>query len=87
MSSIAQKIIDKNSYVVEFITSVNAQNEKFFAYLLLPADYAPQFREKLKKESLNLNEHGVLLASGLGHEPSEEIKNEILDRFPHAVLS
>ncbi len=86
MSNIAQKIIDQKSYVVEFVTSVNTANEAIFAYLLMPADYLPTFRQKLKTESLNLKDHGVILASGMGHTPSEEVKNHILSKFPNATV-
>jgi glucose-6-phosphate 1-dehydrogenase len=84
MSNIAQKIIDEKSYVVEFVTSVNQAKEAFFAYLLMPADYLQTFRQKLKTESLNLKEHGVVLASGMGNTPSQEVKDYILSKFPEA---
>ena len=70
MSNIAQKIIDQKSYVVELVTATNAAGEAFFTYLLLPADYLQIFRQKLAgEESLDLKDHGVILASGLGHVP------------------
>lgn len=86
MSNTVQKIIDQKSYVVEFVTTVNAAKKAIFAYLLMPADYLQTFRKKLKTESLNLKDHGVILASGEGHTPSEEVKKYILSKFPDASL-
>lgn len=86
MSNVAKNIIDQKSYVVEFVTTVNAAKEAIFAYLLMPADYLHTFRNKLKSESLNLSEHGVVLASGLGHTPSDEVKSYIRSKFPEATI-
>jgi hypothetical protein len=86
MTNVAQKIIDQKSYVVEFVTTVNAAKEAIFAYLLMPADYLQTFRQKLKTESLNLKDHGVILASGMGHTPSEDVKKHILSKFPDATV-
>ncbi len=86
MSNVAQKIIDEKSYVVEFVTTVNAAKEEVFAYLLMPADYLQTFRQKLKTESLNLKDHGVVLASGMGHTPADDVKQHILSKFPDASL-
>jgi len=86
MTNIAQKVIDQKSYVVEFVTSVDAAGKAFFMYLLMPGDYLQTFRQKLATESLNLKDHGVVLASGEGHTPSEEVKKYILSKFPDATV-
>jgi len=86
MSNIAQKIIDQNSYVVELVTTKNEKGEKIFAYLLMPADTLAIFRQKLKSEIINLNDYGIVIASGFGHSPSEEAKKIVLEKFPEAKV-
>ena len=84
MSSKIQKIIEKKSYAVEFVTTINAAKEAVFAFLLMPAEYVQTFRKKLQTESLDLKDHGVVLAAGKGHTPSEEVRQDILSKFPNA---
>ncbi len=86
MSNIAQKIIDQNSYVVEFVTTKNIDGADIFVYLLMPAEYLQAFRDKLKTEQINLADYGVVLASGMGRIPTEEAKNIVLSKFPDAKV-
>ena len=86
MSNIVQKIIDQNSYVVELVTTVNEHGEAIFAYLLMPAEFLQLFRQKFQNEAINLADYGIIIASGLGDEPSEEAKKIVLAKFPNAKV-
>ena len=85
--SFVKEIIDDKSYVVELITSINPENEMFYAYLLMQSNLLEKFKKALREENVNLEHYGVVLASGPGHEPPEAVHDYINKRLYLANVS
>lgn len=79
--SFVKDIIDDRSYVVELITSINPKDEMFYAYVLMQAALLPKFKQALAKEDVDLENWGVILASGEGHTPPDSVHEYITKRL------
>lgn len=77
MEKVIKKIRDAGEYVVELVKAHDVNNTPFFAYVLLQKSNLEIFRSGLTAGNIKLADYGVILASGNGHEPSDEIYAEV----------
>jgi hypothetical protein len=77
--SAVEKILSEKGLRVEFLTMQDKSGTDCFAYILMSeADY-PKYAEALKTGYVDPEKYGAVFAYGLGKEPSEEIKQQVLD--------
>jgi len=81
LTSFVQDIIDDKSYVVELVTSVNPYEEKFYAYVLMQVGLLEKFKKTLDEKDVDLEEWGVILASGEGHTPPDSVHEYITKKL------
>ncbi len=79
--TIAKKIIDEKSYEIKLVTSVNKNGEDFYAFVMIPAQYNEALDEMLKTQNVDLKEFCIILASGKGHNPSDEVRQKVLAKY------
>lgn len=69
------------TFTVELVKGYSSDDKPFYAYILLQTDNVEHFHHALKTQDSILENYGVILAKGEGHEPSQEHSDYIRNRF------
>ena len=77
MNQKIQNILHQNETVIQFITTMNADDKPIYVYLMLSANKWQSLAERMKRETVDFSEEGTILAYGSGHEPDEITKATI----------
>lgn len=75
--SFVERLELDDSYALELVTGNDENGQPSYALLLLPANKVDDLRRALANNDTVLEEFGEVLARGEGHEPPEEVVEEI----------
>lgn len=77
----AERLVAKDTFVVDCITGRDADGAQVYAILSVRADQYPAYRDALHAGPVRLEDHGVVLAKGEGNRPPEEVIAWLRDHF------
>lgn len=80
-SGVLQDASKDSSYTVQLITGTNINQQDFYAYLLLRSNRLTTLLHALKTDNVDLLDYGIVLASGLGKHPPEEVRKHVQKLF------
>ena len=71
------KILSEKNVRIELITLQDKEGQDSFAYILISESDYENFLKAKETGQIDPDEHGMVIAYGLGKEPPEEIKKTI----------
>lgn len=70
---------------IHYITSKAADGDSCYYFLMCSAERIRSL-QKIKFGMINFEEHGIIIASGYGTQPSEEVKVELLNKYGYSFV-
>lgn len=75
--SFVERLELDDSFALELVTGNDEHGQPSYALLLLPANKVEDLRRALANKDTVLEEYGEVLARGEGHEPPEDVVEDI----------
>lgn len=81
MNTAIQKIREAGEYAVELVKATTTDRQPVFAYLLIAKNNRDPLRAALKAGTADLRKFGLILASGMGHNPATDVWDQVQARL------